>query len=103
MVQEDLQCNGLLFHNLGQGEEPSNICWVFLLRFKLFSRSGNTTLGRLLEGGHTQNMVSTYLLWALLHLDFQASVTLFSTCVTFLWPQCLSLFKSKESMLMEIL
>lgn len=55
-----------------------------------------------LESVRTQNMGSPYHLGALFHLDFQACVTSFSTCVTRVWPQCFSLFKSKENTLREI-
>lgn len=36
MVQEDLQCNGLLFHNPGQEEETSNIYDFFWTAFQTF-------------------------------------------------------------------
>lgn len=51
----------------------------------------------------TQNIVSTCRSWALFHQDFQACITSFSTCHhSFLWSQRLSLFKSKERVLIAI-
>lgn len=96
MVQEDLQCNGLLFYNPDQGEETSNI-YIFFTVFQTF-----------FEALETQQAVR----WCL-HTKYGLVVSLVScnissgfpsTCNFYFLPvspQCLSLLKSTESLLAE--
>lgn len=54
MVQEDLQCNGLLFHNPSQGEETSNI-YNFFTAFQTFSQIWKRSTGETVRGcSHTK-------------------------------------------------